>query len=113
MSPSPKDDAAPRGAQKTPAAEPALVDDQAFIEPSALQFDRENPRFLDPTAMTEEDIILWLYDQADVDELIQSILSAGYIDFEPMIVWRKDNIVLEGNRRLAALRLIADEGLRQ
>ena len=113
MSPSGKDDKTSRSAQNAPAAGPVPVDDQAFVEPSALRFDRENPRFLDPKAMTEEDIIQWLYDQADVDELIQSILSAGYIDFEPMIVWRKDNTVLEGNRRLAALRLIADAGLRQ
>jgi hypothetical protein len=113
VSPSGKDENASRGAQNPAAPEPAPVEDQAFVEPSALKFDRENPRFLDPRAMTEEDIIQWLYDQADVDELIQSILSAGYIDFEPMIVRRKDNTVLEGNRRLAALRLIADAGLRQ
>jgi len=113
MSTSGKDAGAQRGAQNASAADPAPVDDQAFIEPSALRFDRENPRFLNPKDMTEEDIIQWLYDQADVDELIQSILSAGYIDFEPMIVWRKENTVLEGNRRLAALRLIADENLRK
>lgn len=107
------DDSVRPGAQAASAAQSAPVGDQAFIEPSALRFDRENPRFLDPKAMTEEDIVLWLYDQADVDELIQSILSAGYIDFEPMIVCQKDNTVLEGNRRLAALRLIADGDLRK
>ena len=108
-----KGEGARSGAPNASAAAPPPVDDQAFIEPSALRFDRQNPRFLDSTAMTEEDIIQWLYDQADVDELIQSILSAGYIDFEPLIVLRKDNIVLEGNRRLAALRLIVNENLRK
>ncbi len=83
------------------------------VAPADLHFDRENPRFVDMGYTDEADIIRELYDQADVDELIQSILSAGYIDFEPLIVLRAGNIVLEGNRRLAALRLIASEDLRR
>jgi hypothetical protein len=86
---------------------------QDFIAPVDLHFDRENPRFVDFGFTDEADIVRELYEQADVDELIQSILSAGYIDFEPMIVLREGNIVLEGNRRLAALRLIAEESLRK
>lgn len=86
---------------------------QDFIAPAALHFDRENPRFVDLGFSDEVDIVRELYEQADVDELVQSILSAGYIDFEPLIVLRNANIVLEGNRRLAALRLIADESLRK
>lgn len=86
---------------------------QDFIAPADLHFDRQNPRFIDFGYTDEVDIVRELYDQADVDELIQSILSAGYIDFEPLIVLRDGNIVLEGNRRLAALRLIADEELRK
>ncbi len=86
---------------------------QEFIAPVDLRFDQENPRFVDIDFTDEADIVQELYEQADVDELIQSILSAGYIDFEPLIVLRDSNIVLEGNRRLAALRLIADESLRK
>jgi len=86
---------------------------QDFIAPADLHFDRQNPRFIDLGYTDEVDIVRELYDQADVDELIQSILSAGYIDFEPLIVLRDGNIVLEGNRRLAALRLIANEELRK
>lgn len=81
--------------------------------PDDLHFDRENPRFTDQSFSTEDEIIQYLYDHADVDELIQSILSAGYVDFEPMIVLRDGNVVLEGNRRLAALRLISREELRK
>lgn len=94
-------------------AESPLSPGQDFVAPASLHFDRENPRFLDLGHTDEVEIIRELYDQADVDELIQSILSAGYIDFEPLIILRNDNIVLEGNRRLAALRLIADEELRK
>lgn len=83
------------------------------VRPSELNFDLQNPRFVDQNFASEEDIIQYLYDHADVDELIQSILSAGYVDFEPLIVWTDGNVVLEGNRRLAALRLIADRELRE
>lgn len=94
-------------------ASSALSPGQDFIAPADLHFDRENPRFIDLGYTDEVDIVRELYEQADVDELIQSILSAGYIDFEPLIVLRTGNIVLEGNRRLAALRLITDENLRK
>jgi hypothetical protein len=39
--------------------------------------------------------------------------SAGWVDFEPIIVERKTNVVLEGNRRLAALRVLSDEATRK
>ncbi len=83
------------------------------MPPSDLRFDLNNPRFIDQEFKDEIDVIQYLYDRVDVDELIQSILSAGYIDFEPIIVQRKTNVVLEGNRRLAALRLISREDLRK
>ena len=93
--------------------DPPQVADLAFLPPADLRFDLRNPRFLDEDLGNEENIIQYLYDYVDVDELIQSILSAGYIDFEPLVVLRDDNTVLEGNRRLAALRLIASEELRR
>lgn len=45
--------------------------------------------------------------------MLLSILNSGYMDFEPIVVRRADNKVLEGNRRVAALRLINDERLRE
>jgi len=86
---------------------------EEFRSVSELKFDLENPRFVDFSSDKEEDVIAELYEQADIDELLKSILSAGYINFEPLIVLRQGNIVLEGNRRLAALRLLADEKLRR
>ena len=88
-----------------------------FVAPEELDFDRSNPRFVDQeglgTDATEEDIVRYLAQHVDVDELLQSILSAGYVDFEPLIVRREGRIVLKGNRRLAALRLLNDEALRK
>ncbi len=69
--------------------------------------------FVEGTFKDREDIIQHLVDEADVNELVQSILSAGYVDYEPLIVERKTNVVLEGNRRLAAVHLIADAALRK
>jgi hypothetical protein len=91
-------------AMKKPAAAPNdPVADPDFVAPADLRFDLENPRFIDQHFKDELEIIQYLYDNADVDELIQSILSAGYIDFEPLIVQRNSNIVFEGNRRLAGV----------
>jgi hypothetical protein len=86
---------------------------QDFLPPDDLHFDLENPRFIDHQFKNEKEIISFLYDHVDVDELIQSILSAGYVDFEPLIVLKQKQIVLEGNRRLAAIRLISREALRK
>ena len=99
--------------KKTPvisSAPPHASDD--FIEPGRLKFDLDNPRFVEGQFTSEEDVIAHLLDEADVNELVQSILSAGYVDYEPLIVLKKLNTVLEGNRRLAALRLISDTKLR-
>ena len=86
--------------------------DIGFVAPSDLRFDLSNPRFLDEGFTTEEPVLEYLVGAVDVDELLQSIRSAGYVDFEPLIVERASRIVLEGNRRLAALRLLSDDGLR-
>lgn len=83
-----------------------------FEDPKNLKLDLRNPRSPDGAFDTEEDVIDYLVDHADVDELIQAILSSGWHDYEALIVLDDENIVLEGNRRLAALRILADADLR-
>lgn len=83
-----------------------------MAQPGELNFDLKNPRSPEETFADEIEVLSYLVENADVDELVQSILSGGWLDYEPMIVLTDGNIVLEGNRRLAALRLIADEVLR-
>ncbi len=92
----------------TPTAKPA----EEFVNHSSLSFDRNNPRWGDRTFSNEDDVLRFLIQNADVDELVTSMQSAGWVDFEPLIVERKTNVVLEGNRRLAALRLLSDEPTR-
>lgn len=80
-----------------------------------LDFDPQNPRLIEDgiTNPTEAQIILALADTADLSEVVQSIAANGYIDIEPLIAqhingrWR----VLEGNRRLAAIRILQNPDL--
>lgn len=84
-----------------------------------LQLDRQNPRLIgEGENASEEFIIARLYRSADLGELLQSISANGYMDIEPLIVMPEDPqskegnlIVLEGNRRLAALRLLREPEL--
>ncbi len=83
-----------------------------FENPTNLHLDLRNPRAPDETFESEDEVIDYLVDHADVEELIQSILNSGWLDYEPLILLADDNVVLEGNRRLAALRILADSELR-
>ncbi len=76
--------------------------------PSTLVLDLSNPRMPDAGFANEDEAFTYLYDQADLGELIQSIGNSGWLDFEPLIVEESTRIVIEGNRRLAALRILAD-----
>ena len=81
-----------------------------------LLFDRFNPRLLGQNAdASDEFIIAQLYRSAELDELLQSVSTNGYLDIEPLIVMTDSSrvglVVLEGNRRLATLQLLRDENL--
>ena len=83
-----------------------------------LKLDRENPRLVGmPPVASDESIIAQLYRREELGELLQSISANGYLDIEPLIVWLdsdeddKKFIVLEGNRRLAAIRLFREPSL--
>jgi len=82
------------------------------VKVDELRLDLDNPRFVGMNFDTEAGMIRFLYENADLSELLLSILDSGYLDFEPIVVRRSDRKVLEGNRRVAALRLIRDSALR-
>lgn len=78
-----------------------------------LRLDLNNPRLQtgsDLTADIEAEAIEQLADIAALDELVLSICTNKYLNLEPLIVYsdngRAPYTVLEGNRRLAAIRLI-------
>ena len=81
-----------------------------------LRLDRRNPRLVGEGAdASDEWIIARLYRSAELDELLQSISENGYLDIEPLVVLPEPNrgtlTVLEGNRRLATLRLLREPEL--
>ena len=79
-----------------------------------LVLDSENPRLVSVDTLTSDSaIIAQLYRGEDLGELLQSIAASGYIDIEPLIVMEQGNalVVLEGNRRLAVIRLFRDPSL--
>lgn len=83
------------------------------VPPAELQLDMDNPRIVDADFATEDDVISHLLVEYDVDELVVSILTAGWLDYEPLLAEENSNVVFEGNRRLAALKLISDGDLRE
>lgn len=81
-----------------------------------LDFDVNNPRFTpdkEPTDSSDVAVVSMLSATADLSELIQSISTSGYINIEPLIVIERNNrlAVLEGNRRLAAVKALRDPEL--
>lgn len=84
-----------------------------------LVFDTENPRFVTGDSFSSSEdatIITKLHEISDLNELIFSISSNGYLDVEPLIVMPSKNgkyIVLEGNRRLATLKLLNNPELQK
>jgi hypothetical protein len=95
------------------AAAPAM--DLAKVSPDRLKFDLQNPRLYDQHKSTDAEIIQYLIEHADLEELLQSISISGYIDFDPLIVMKEGQnyVVLEGNRRLAAVRLLRSKKLQE
>ena len=82
-----------------------------MMKVSDLKFDLDNPRLvefdLSPNA-TEEDVIQILWEAMDVREVMMSIAASGFFPHEPLIVAleKEKNIVIEGNRRLAAVKIL-------
>lgn len=86
------------------------------IPVSDLTFDRKNPRLVEFDIGTKEsDLIRFLWETMDVRELMLSISASGYFKHEPVIVANEGDghVVIEGNRRLAAVKLLLDPALRK
>jgi hypothetical protein len=86
------------------------------IEVKKLLLDSKNPRLPDQISMESYDeILLYVAEEYDSLSIARSISLYGYFPSEPLIAIPKDNdclIVVEGNRRLTALKLLLDSDLR-
>jgi hypothetical protein len=76
-----------------------------------LLLDAENPRLPESVqGEPQSEILLHLQQTAVLDEIARSMVENGYFEHEPMLVMAAEDgegwIVLEGNRRLAALIIL-------
>jgi hypothetical protein len=83
-----------------------------------LLLDPDNPRLTDyglSSNPTQQEIAGVLWNKMAVDEVALSIAENGFYQHEPLYATKDKGkfIVVEGNRRLAAVKLLRDSNLRQ
>lgn len=76
-----------------------------------LRFDPENPRLPESVAgANRREVIHWMLQDASLTDLMRSIATQGFFVGEPLLVYpspgEDEYIVVEGNRRLAAVLLL-------
>lgn len=79
------------------------------VKADDLHFDMKNPRLVEYQGLKDENTILnILWKNMDISELVMSILASGFFESEALYVVREEGrlIVIEGNRRLAAIKAI-------
>jgi hypothetical protein len=100
---------------------PAVVAETKYprVEVSKLLLDARNPRLAEfgtgPHA-TQFDLLQTLWKEMAVEEVAMSIAYSGYFEHEPLFVEESGKgryVVIEGNRRLAAVELLLDAELRK
>lgn len=94
-----------------------------FKEVDSLLFDAENPRLSGlGEAKSQDQLAQVLWDEMAVSEVALSIAANGYFEEEPLFIvpgnphdpdQKGKFIVVEGNRRLAAVKLLRDGELRR
>jgi hypothetical protein len=86
-----------------------------YVSATDLYFDSENPRLVEAGApKSQKEILRVLWREFAVDEIALSIAANGYFPYEPLFATKEDSklVIVEGNRRLAAVRLLVDANLR-
>jgi GH35 family endo-1,4-beta-xylanase len=89
----------------------STVPNATLLKVKDLHFDYKNPRLAEygiEEKTPETEILKILWDAMDVQELVQSIAASGFFPHETLIVAKENgkNIVIEGNRRLAAVKVL-------
>jgi hypothetical protein len=106
--------AAKRGTEKSPLGDPRNV------KVDALRLDPKNPRLPErDKPRSQDELVSLLAEDYSLIELGRSMADNGFFSEEPLAVIQDPNskdknqyTVIEGNRRLAALKLINDHALR-
>lgn len=82
-----------------------------YIPLSNLLLDPQNPRLPEDIQNTDsQTILIWMVENEVLDELARSMVTNGFFAHEPLIVLPAEpdgrHLVVEGNRRLAALQIL-------
>jgi ParB-like nuclease domain len=95
-----------------PGADDTFAPD--YAAPDELFFDEANPRLHGETAASQDAILLTLWREFAVNEIADSIAANGFFPYEPLFAVEEGGrlVVIEGNRRLAAVKLLLDPKLR-
>jgi ParB-like chromosome segregation protein Spo0J len=81
---------------------------------ASLHLDAKNPRLgRETTTRAPREIIQYLFEHDKAMEVAQSIATRGYFPNEPLLAIKENGhiVVVEGNRRLAALKALREPGL--
>jgi hypothetical protein len=81
---------------------------------ASLQLDEKNPRLgRETSARAPREVIQYLFEHDKALDVAQSIATRGYFPNEPLLAINEHDhlIVVEGNRRLAALKALREPGL--
>lgn len=88
------------------------------LELGKLLLDGKNPRLAElgiSETASQFELLKALWDEMAVEEVAMSIAYSGYFEHEPLFVEENNDgkyVVIEGNRRLAAVKLLVDASLR-
>ena len=90
------------------------MNDFVEIDVDSLEYDKENPRL--PTSVrggSETQILVYLATKTRIEDLMSSIGANGFFRGEAIVVMPRNDkfVVIEGNRRLTALRLLLTPSL--
>jgi len=100
---------------KRGAPPPGVALELKKVHPNDLFLDPTNPRLagLDLKLEDQDGILKVLWKERAVNEVVDSIAANGYWQHEVLFATRESNglVVIEGNRRLAAVKLLCSAEL--
>ena len=82
-----------------------------YLSVASLFLDERNPRLGGEIGgQTQREIIRYLFDHDKALEVVRSIVARGYFENEPLLAISENGnyVVVEGNRRLAALKALGE-----
>lgn len=82
----------------------------SFKNIDELSLDSFNPRMPESVDRDEKSMMAFIAESTAIEDLMQAIAQNGFFEGEPVVAIKENNklIVVEGNRRLTAVRLLSN-----